>query len=416
VLASDAGVPPRSTRVGVRISVTDVDDSSARFQRSNYVFSVRENQPRDTAVGRVRAADADQVPFSDVVYALDRITGYDANGSVVAVSETAFSVDSSSGSIVTSYPLDRETVSGYRIDVTATSTIAGSISTATATVVVNVVDLNDNAPVFLFPTETETADGGVEDNPVIVSLSADIGDVVATILATDSDASANGQLVYSITGTTPNSARSLFTLDRVSGKLVVARKLPGVGVVRMQLAATDGGEVLSEVDRLTSSSTLVVNVVGGRDRPLRRVENDSLMSALASQHLAVVLTATLHARPALPRHTGDPPAVRRGGRQRPGGPEVLTATLALILLTISAIIALLCLLRLRRLHRRRRHDDVKYVDGYGCSRDLSCFRFHDGDAGGRMASCRDATELKKLPVNVDGDVACKEYQVRLILQ
>ena len=382
MLASDAGVPPRSARVGVRISVTDVDDSSARFQRSNYVFSVRENQPRDTAVGRVRAADADQVPFSDVVYALDRITGYDANGSVVAVSETAFSVDSSSGSIVTSYPLDRETVSGYRIDVTATSTIAGSISTATATVVVNVVDLNDNAPVFLFPTETETADGGGEDNPVIVSLSADIGDVVATISATDSDASANGQLVYSITGTTPNSARSLFTLDRVSGKLTVARKLPGVGVVRMQLAATDGGEVLSEVDRLTSSSTLVVNVVGGRDRPLRRVENDSLMSALASQHLAVVLTATL----------------------------------ALILLTISAIIALLCLLRLRRLHRRRRHDDVKYVDGYGCSRDLSCFRFHDGDAGGRMASCRDATELKKLPVNVDGDVACKEYQVRLILQ
>ena len=293
MLASDAGVPPRSTRVGVRISVTDVDDSSARFQRSNYVFSVRENQPSDTAVGRVRAADADQVPFSDVVYALDRITGYDANGSVVAVSETAFSVDSSTGRIVTSYPLDRETVSGYRIDVTATSTIAGSISTATATVVVNVVDLNDNAPVFLFPTETETADGGGEDNLVIVSLSADIGDVVATISATDSDASANGQLVYSITGTTPNSARSLFTLDRVSGKLAVARKLPGVGVVRMQLAATDGGEVLSEVDRLTSSSTLVVNVVGGRDRPLRRVENDSLMSALASQHLAVVLTATL---------------------------------------------------------------------------------------------------------------------------
>jgi len=89
---------------------------------------------------------------------------------------------------------------------------------------------------------------------------------------------------------------------------------------------------------------------------------------------------------------------------------VLTVTLAVILLSISAVVALLCLLRLRRLHRRRRHDDVKYVDGYGCSRDLSCFRFPDGEAGGRAAD-RDSTELKKLPVNVDGDVACKEYQV-----
>ena len=97
---------------------------------------------------------------------------------------------------------------------------------------------------------------------------------------------------------------------------------------------------------------------------------------------------------------------------------VLTVTLAVILLTISAAVALLCLLRLRRLHRRRRHDEVKYVDGvaasvYGCSRDLSCFRFHDGDAAGRTAAT-DATELKKLPVNVDGDVACKDCQVRSI--
>lgn len=387
VIAYDGGTPQRSARVSVHITVADVDDSSAKFQRYNYIFTVSENQPANTEVGQVIATDADQVPFSDVVYAIDRITGYDSNGSIVIFPRAAFSVDSSTGHIVTSFPLDRETASGYRLDVTATSTIDGPRSTATAKVVVRIVDLNDNAPVFLFPTETETATGK-ESNPLTVLISAAVGDTVATISATDSDASANGQLVYTITGTIPTSARSLFALDRISGQLTVARELPGVGVIRLHLAATDGGEVLPEVDRLTTTATLVVNIVGsGRDRRLRRVENDSLMSALASQHLAVILTTTL----------------------------------AAILLVISAIIALLCFFRVRRLHRLRHHNNVKYVDGvaatyYGCSRDLSCFRFPDGDAGSGLAA-RHNSELKKLPVNVDGDVACKEFQeVRALFQ
>lgn len=386
VIASDGGSPPRSARVSVRVTVRDGADSTAKFQRSNYVFSVPENQPADTEVGQVVAIDADdRVPFADLVYAVDRLTGYDANGSIVTPTEMAFSVDPSTGHIVTSYTLDRETVSGYRLDITASSTAAGSISTATATVVVRVIDLNDNAPVFVFPpeTETETADGG-EGSPLVVSISAAVGKKIATISATDSDASANGQLVYRITGCTPTSGRRLFALHRISGRLTVARKLPGVGLVRLRLSATDGGEVLPEVDRLSTTATLVVKIVGsGHDRPLRLVEDDSLMSALASQRLAIVLTATL----------------------------------AAILVVISTVIAVLCVFRLRRLHRRhRRHDDVKYADGVAsplydrCPRDLSCFRFQDGDAGSRAAT-RDATELKKLSLNVDGDVACKEYQV-----
>jgi len=348
---------------------------------------VPENQPANTEVGRVVADDADKVPFSDIVYAVDSITGYDVNGSVVMSADMAFSVDSSTGQIVTSYPLDRETVSGYRIYIVASSTIAGSSTTATAKIVVRIVDLNDNPPVFLFPAETEMANGG-ERSPLIVPISTAVGEQVATISATDSDASANRQLVYSITGSIPTSARSLFALNRISGQLTVARELRGVGQVRLQLAATDGGEVLPEVDRVapevdrrTTKTTLFVNIVGsGGDRRLRRVEDDSLMSALASQHLAIILTVTL----------------------------------AAILIIISAIVALLCFLRLRRL-RLRRHDDVKYVDGvaatfYDCSRDFSCLRFQDGDTG-RSLAARDMSELKKLPVNVDGDVTCKEYQV-----
>jgi len=415
VIASDGGVPPRSARVNVRITVADVDDSAAKFQQSNYVFSVPENEPANTEVGRVVAVDADKVPFSDVVYAVQSISGYDVNGSAVSVADImAFSVDSSIGLIVTSYPLDRETVSSYRLYITASSTVAKTSRTATAKVVVRVIDRNDNRPVFLFPATMETADGG-ERNPLIVPTSASVGDTVATVSAADLDTSANAQLAYRIIGSTPTSGRSLFALDRISGRLTVARALRGVGIVRLELEAIDGGEVLPEKHRLTTKATLFVEIgVGGSgigsDRRMRRVKDDSLMSALASEHLAIILTSTL----------------------------------AAILVVISAIIAVLCLLRLRRMRRPTRHNDVKYDDVttrhdvttpddvtrydvtlidvkyvdsvsatfYSCPHDLSCFRFQDGDAtGSSLAAVRDMSELKKLPLNVDGDVACKEYQV-----
>jgi len=54
----------------VEVTVTDVDDEVARFERAWYRYEVAENLPGGTAVGRVHAADADLPPFNRFHYRL----------------------------------------------------------------------------------------------------------------------------------------------------------------------------------------------------------------------------------------------------------------------------------------------------------------------------------------------------------
>ena len=52
------------------VTVTDVDDELARFERSWYRFDVVENAPGGTVVGRVSAVDHDLLPFNSFHYQL----------------------------------------------------------------------------------------------------------------------------------------------------------------------------------------------------------------------------------------------------------------------------------------------------------------------------------------------------------
>ena len=64
--------------MSVDVTVTDVDDEVARFERSWYRFDVAENQPGGTVVGRVNGIDQDLPPFNSFHYQLDAPTSEDA--------------------------------------------------------------------------------------------------------------------------------------------------------------------------------------------------------------------------------------------------------------------------------------------------------------------------------------------------
>lgn len=69
--ARDQGVPPRSSRVSVRVQVTDVNDNSPDLvDPQEDVISVREEQPPGTEVVRVRAVDRDQGNNATVTYSI----------------------------------------------------------------------------------------------------------------------------------------------------------------------------------------------------------------------------------------------------------------------------------------------------------------------------------------------------------
>lgn len=69
--AKDQGVPSRSSRVAVRIRVTDVNDNAPVLDDPQEdVISVREEQPPGTEVVRVRATDPDDGNNATLTYSI----------------------------------------------------------------------------------------------------------------------------------------------------------------------------------------------------------------------------------------------------------------------------------------------------------------------------------------------------------
>jgi hypothetical protein len=124
--------------------------------------------------------------------------------------DTTFSVNPD-GALCLNIELDRESSSDYRLTVQA-SDRALSISrrlTATARVVVNVDDINDNMPSF-------TSAGSVTI-PEDTALQA----VVMVIQAVDVDSGSNGDVVYTLEDTSV----SVFSINSTNGRLYLQQPL-----------------------------------------------------------------------------------------------------------------------------------------------------------------------------------------------
>ena len=91
VTASDHGIPPRTSTASVRLTVSDQNDNSPRFEREQYSFSTVENLPHGTFVGSVTAVDEDDGDNGRVEYdfkipvdsfVIDRSSGRISTGKV----------------------------------------------------------------------------------------------------------------------------------------------------------------------------------------------------------------------------------------------------------------------------------------------------------------------------------------------
>ena len=120
-----------------------------------------------------------------------------------------FSIESSTG-ILSCLPLDRETKESYHLVILAKDNGGEpplGPKSASATIVVNVVDVNDNDPTFSQRNYHTTIR---EDTP--------LGARVITVLATDKDKGNNSIVTYSL----DNATTSLFRIDPNSGIITTA--------------------------------------------------------------------------------------------------------------------------------------------------------------------------------------------------
>ncbi|NWY66895.1 PCDGK protein, partial [Erithacus rubecula] len=208
--ALDGGSPPRSAHVQIHIDVVDANDNAPVFNQSTYKASVRENTPSGTLVARISAYDLDDGPNGDIVYSFSSHTP--------AKVRELFALDSATGELRVKGQLDYEEAKLYEIYLQAKD--KGAVpGVAHCKVLVEVVDVNDNAPEV---TVTSVYSPVPED--------AAPGTVVALLSVTDLDSHDNG-LVSDVNDNAPKASQDSYDV------YVPENNVPGIPI--LNVSATD---------------------------------------------------------------------------------------------------------------------------------------------------------------------------------
>ncbi|XP_036751781.2 protocadherin beta-18-like [Manis pentadactyla] len=173
--ALDGGSPPRSGTALVRVLVLDINDNAPKFERPVYEIQVPENSPLDSLVLKLSATDLDAGINGDLSYSFSHVS---------REIQKTFEMHPISGEIHLKALLDFELVQSYTINVQA---IDGGSLSGKSTILVRVVDVNDNPPGILMTSLT---------SPITENSSPEV--VVAVFSVRDQDSGDNGRVVCSI--------------------------------------------------------------------------------------------------------------------------------------------------------------------------------------------------------------------------
>ncbi|KAM9356711.1 protocadherin gamma-A10-like [Symphorus nematophorus] len=188
LIAIDGGTPQRSGTVNIEITVLDVNDNPPVFNQSLYTATVTENAPIGTYITTVNASDADSGSNGLVTYTFSNVKGN---------SGEKFKIDSLSGKITVADNIDFEKDKKYEIRVIAKD--QGGLSDATK-VVIELTDLNDNAPVI-----------NIMSFSSLISEDVPPGTTIAVFNVKDADSDRNGQITCSTDSNLPFKIQSSLT-------------------------------------------------------------------------------------------------------------------------------------------------------------------------------------------------------------
>ncbi|XP_010000407.1 PREDICTED: cadherin-related family member 2 [Chaetura pelagica] len=145
----DHGVPQLKTSVNVTITVGDVNDNAPVFLNQSYEFSVFEDSP-GASVGMVQATDADRTEINSRISFLLRGTG--SSNFLIRSSQLKPGHYSGQLTVDPDISLDYDTLQQkfFSLLVLAENTAADKVGdTATASVMVHILDVNDEPPTVL---------------------------------------------------------------------------------------------------------------------------------------------------------------------------------------------------------------------------------------------------------------------------
>ena len=236
VRAQDGGTPPKTNTTTLSVNVIDSNDNAPRFYSSQIQETVLESVSVGHNIVRVQAYDADEGANSEITYSIP-----DKDASF------PFAVDSRTGQIHTTKPLDREEKHRYSFQILA---VDGGIppKSGQTTIQISVQDVNDNNPIF---------------NPkyyeAVISEDQKPGTPVTTVTATDPDE--DSRLHYDIKS---GNLRNRFSISTQNGAglITIAQPLDYKLEKRfiLTVTATDSG---GKID----TATININITDANNFP-----------------------------------------------------------------------------------------------------------------------------------------------------
>ncbi|XP_068596746.1 protocadherin Fat 4 [Brachionichthys hirsutus] len=239
ITAKDNGRPPRSSSIPVVVHVRDFNDNPPIFTPGDIFKSIPENLPISTSVMTITALDTDADINGQLEYSIVQQVPRGGH----------FHIDPGSGLIYTNQEVDREFSTLFELTIKATDQAVPVESRrfALKNVTIWVTDQNDNIPSF------------VSQNALVAEPNIVIGSILTTVVASDPDEGANGEVEYEMVEGDANT----FVMDRYSGDIRLASPLvPSRLVYALTVSATDHG-----VERRTSRTELMI-ILQGTDGPV----------------------------------------------------------------------------------------------------------------------------------------------------
>eukprot|EP00079_Xenopus_tropicalis_P037367 XP_017951138.1 PREDICTED: cadherin-23-like [Xenopus tropicalis] len=275
IRAVDGGVGPNQ-KIGiatVNITLLDINDNAPQWKDEPYLINLAEMTPPDSDVTTVVAIDPDLAENGTLVYSISPLNKF-------------YTLNSTTGKIrTTGVVLDRENPNPVEAEMMRKIVISVTDrgrpplrATSSATVSVNLLDLNDNDPTFQnLPFIAEILEGTAT------------GASVFQVVAIDLDEGLNGQVTYRMPVGIPqmdfviNSTTGLITSTAVLDREKIA-------AYYLRVVASDAG-----TPSKTSTSTLTVSVLDVNDeRPtfFPTIYNVSLAENIPRDYIVARLNCT----------------------------------------------------------------------------------------------------------------------------
>ncbi|XP_028574146.2 protocadherin Fat 2 [Podarcis muralis] len=194
----DLGIPQKSSWKLLAVNILDTNDNAPKFSQHTYLVTIPEDVEIGTTITVVKAHDADTNDNGRVKY------------SFLAPSDK-FDINSITGEVAVTVPLDRESCPHYILKVEARDQpLTGQQLFAVADLVISLEDVNDNSPRCIPAL-----------NKVKVPEDLPLGTTLLFLEAFDPDIASGGELKYSLF----RDDEDMFHLNEFTGALVLEKEL-----------------------------------------------------------------------------------------------------------------------------------------------------------------------------------------------